>query len=54
MAQRLYNVGLRHENVHWSKNQGVNCNSFPMDLQHMRFEDQRLEEQLRRGRQTAR
>jgi hypothetical protein len=53
MAQHLYNIGLPHEKVHWSRNKRNNSNSFPMDLQRMGLDDNNLEQQFRATRHLS-
>jgi hypothetical protein len=52
MAQRLYNIGLLDE-VHWSKNEGIDLRPLPMDLQNIKLDDHILEEKFRATRHLS-
>lgn len=52
MAQRLYNIGLNYD-IRWSKNGRLNSNSFPLDLQHIEFDDSRIEQQFQSSRHLS-
>lgn len=53
MAQRLYNIGLLHEKVNWSKSKRRNSLSCPMGLQHLGLTDRRIEEHFRAKRHLS-
>lgn len=53
MAQRLYNIGLRHGEINWSKSRRKNSSSCPMGLQNIGLTDRRLEEHFRAKRHLS-
>jgi hypothetical protein len=52
MAQRLYNIGLLNE-VHWSKNEGINSNTFQLDSSPIELDNHHPEQQYQRTRHLS-